>query len=42
MMEGDARRFFIAARMRAFGAKTLKEFLLMQRDYTLKGLARRT
>jgi pimeloyl-ACP methyl ester carboxylesterase len=39
MMEGDARRFFIAARMRAFGAKTLKEFLLMQRDYTLKGLA---
>jgi pimeloyl-ACP methyl ester carboxylesterase len=38
MMEGDARRFFLAARMRAFGAKTLKEFLLMQRDYTLKGL----
>jgi hypothetical protein len=39
MIEGDARRFFIAARMWAFGAKTLKEFLLMQRDYTLKGLA---
>jgi pimeloyl-ACP methyl ester carboxylesterase len=38
MMEGDARRFFIAARMRAFGAKSLKEFILMQRDYTLKGL----
>jgi dienelactone hydrolase len=38
MMEGDARHFFIAARMRAYGAKTLKEFLLMQRDYTLKGL----
>jgi hypothetical protein len=38
MMEGDARRFFLAARMRAFGAKSLKEFLLMQRDYTLKGL----
>jgi pimeloyl-ACP methyl ester carboxylesterase len=37
MMEGDARRFFLAARMRAFGAKSLKEFLLMQRDYTLKG-----
>jgi hypothetical protein len=39
MMEGDARRFFIAARMRAYGAKTLKDFLLMQRDYILKGLA---
>jgi hypothetical protein len=39
MIEGDARRFFIAARMWAFGAKTLKEFLLMQCDYTLKGLA---
>jgi pimeloyl-ACP methyl ester carboxylesterase len=38
MMEGDARRFFIAARMGAFGAKNLKEFLLMQRDYTLEGL----
>jgi pimeloyl-ACP methyl ester carboxylesterase len=37
MMEGDARRFFIAARMRAFGAKSLREFILMQRDYTLKG-----
>jgi len=24
--------------MRAYGAKTLKEFLLMQREYTLKGL----
>ena len=39
MMQGDARRFFIAARMRAYGAKSLKEFLLMQREYTLKGLA---
>jgi dienelactone hydrolase len=38
MMEGDAMRFFIAARMRAYGAKNLKEFLLMQRDYTLEGL----
>ena len=38
MMERDARRFFIAARMRAFGAKTLREFLLMQHKYTLKGL----
>jgi serine/threonine protein phosphatase PrpC len=38
MMEGDARRFFLAARMRAFGAKNLKEFLLMLRDYTLERL----
>lgn len=38
MMEGDARRFFLATRMRAFGAKNLSEFLLMQHDYTLKGL----
>lgn len=37
MMEDHARRFFIAARMRAYGAKTPKEFLLMQREYTLKG-----
>jgi dipeptidyl aminopeptidase/acylaminoacyl peptidase len=37
MMEGDARGFFIAARMRAFGAKSLRELILMQRDYTLKG-----
>jgi alpha-beta hydrolase superfamily lysophospholipase len=39
MMKDDARRFFIAARMRAYGAHTLKEFLLMQRNYSLKGLA---
>jgi hypothetical protein len=39
IMQDDARRFFIAARMRAFGARTLKEFLLMQREYSLKGLA---
>jgi pimeloyl-ACP methyl ester carboxylesterase len=38
MMEGDARRFFLTARMRAYGAKSLKDFLLIQRDYTLKGL----
>jgi hypothetical protein len=39
MMKDDAHRFFIAARMRAYGAHTLKEFLLMQRNYSLKGLA---
>jgi dienelactone hydrolase len=39
MVQDDARRFFLAARMRAFGAKTLKELLLMQREYSLKGLA---
>lgn len=39
MMEGDARRFFIAARMRAYGAKSPREYLLMEREYTLKGLA---
>jgi hypothetical protein len=39
MVQDDARHFFLAARMRAFGAKTLKEFLLMQREYSLKGLA---
>jgi dipeptidyl aminopeptidase/acylaminoacyl peptidase len=38
MVQDDARRFFLAARMRAFGAKTLKELLLMQREYSLKGL----
>ena len=37
MMQGDAQRFFLAARMRAFGAKTLKDYLLMQPEYTLKG-----
>ena len=37
MMEDDARRFFFAARMRAFGAKTPKELVLMQREYSLKG-----
>ena len=39
MVQDDARRFFLAARMRAFGAKTLKELVLMQREYSLKGLA---
>jgi pimeloyl-ACP methyl ester carboxylesterase len=39
MVQDDARRFFLAARMRTFGAKRLKEFLLMQREYSLKGLA---
>jgi hypothetical protein len=39
MVQDDARRFALAARMRAFGAKTLEEFLLMQREYSLKGLA---
>jgi len=39
MVQDDAWRFFLAARMRAFGAKTLKELLLMQREYSLKGLA---
>jgi hypothetical protein len=38
LMEDEARRFYLAARMRASGAKTLKEFLLMQREYSLKGL----
>jgi hypothetical protein len=38
-VQDDARRFALAARMRAFGAKTLKEFVLMQREYSLKGLA---
>jgi pimeloyl-ACP methyl ester carboxylesterase len=37
MMEDDAWRFFFAARMRAFGAKTPKELVLMQREYSLKG-----
>lgn len=37
MMEDDAWRFFLAARMRAFGAKTPKELVLMQREYSLKG-----
>jgi hypothetical protein len=39
MVQDDAWRFFLTARMRAFGAKTLKELLLMQREYSLKGLA---
>jgi pimeloyl-ACP methyl ester carboxylesterase len=39
MVQDDARRFFLATRMRAFGAKTLKELVLMQREYSLKGLA---
>jgi hypothetical protein len=39
MVQDDARRFFLAARMRAFGAKTVKELVLMQREYSLKGLA---
>jgi dipeptidyl aminopeptidase/acylaminoacyl peptidase len=39
MVQDDAGRFFLAARMRAFGAKTLKELVLMQREYSLKGLA---
>jgi len=39
MVQDDARRFFLAARVRAFGAKKLKELLLMQRKYSLKGLA---
>jgi dienelactone hydrolase len=39
MVQDDAQRFFLAARMRAFGAKTLKELVLMQREYSLKGLA---
>lgn len=38
-MQDDARRFALAARMRAFGAKTLKEFVLMKREYSLKGSA---
>jgi hypothetical protein len=37
MMEDDAWRFFLAARMRAFGAKTPRELVLMQREYSLKG-----
>jgi len=37
MMEDDARRFFFAARMRAFGAKTPKKLVLMQSEYSLKG-----
>ncbi len=36
MMEGDARRFFFTARMRAFGAETPKELVSMQREYSLK------
>jgi hypothetical protein len=36
MMEDDAWRFFFAARMRAFGAKTPKELVLMQREYSLR------
>jgi hypothetical protein len=39
MLQDDARPFALAARMRAFGAKTLKEFVLMQREYSLKGSA---
>jgi hypothetical protein len=39
MVQDDARRFALAARMRAFGTKTLKEFVLMQREYSLKGSA---
>jgi hypothetical protein len=39
MVQDDARRFFLAARMRAFGTKTIKELVLMQREYSLKGLA---
>jgi hypothetical protein len=39
MVQDDARRFALAARMRAFGAMTLKEFVLMQREYSLKGSA---
>jgi hypothetical protein len=39
MVQDDARRFTLAARMRAFWAKTLKEFVLMQREYSLKGSA---
>ena len=39
MVQDDARPFALAARMRAFGAKSLKEFVLMQREYSLKGLA---
>jgi pimeloyl-ACP methyl ester carboxylesterase len=41
MVQDDARRFFLAARIRAFGAKTLKESLLMQREYSLRGSAER-
>jgi hypothetical protein len=37
MMEGDARRFFFTARMRAFGAATPRELVSMQREYSLKG-----
>jgi pimeloyl-ACP methyl ester carboxylesterase len=37
MMERDAGRFFFTARMRAFGVKTPKELVLMQREYSLKG-----
>ena len=39
MVQDDARRFFLVARMRAFGTKTVKELVLMQREYSLKGLA---
>jgi hypothetical protein len=39
MVQDDARRFFLVARMRAFGTKTLKELVLMQREYSLRGLA---
>jgi pimeloyl-ACP methyl ester carboxylesterase len=39
MVQDDARRFFLVARMRAFGAKTLKALILMQRQYSLKGVA---
>lgn len=38
-MQDDARPFALAARMRAFGAKSLKKFVLMQREYSLKGSA---
>lgn len=39
MMRDDANRFFVASRMRVFGAKTPREMFQMWRDYTLKGRA---
>jgi hypothetical protein len=39
MVQDDAWHFALAARIRAFGAKTLKEFVLMQREYSVKGRA---
>ncbi|WP_160163231.1 alpha/beta hydrolase family protein [Nitrolancea hollandica] len=41
MMRDDAARFFFTSRMRAFGAKSLRELFQMWRKYTLKGRAGR-